>query len=249
MATCKIRPFGSTFFIFSDYARGSIRLSALMELPVIYIFTHDSIGLGEDGPTHQPIEQLASLRAMPGLLTIRPCDANEVLECWRVVMLMKREPVAFALSRQNLPTLDRTRYGSASGCAQGAYVLADCEGTPEVILMATGSEVHLCLEAHERLIADGIASRVVSMPCWELFERQSADYRESVFPDTVDARVAVEQAATFGWERYTGRDGAVVGMTTFGASAPIAALQEDFGFEPENVVASAMAQIERVRGK
>ena len=249
MATCKIRPFGATFFIFSDYARGSVRLSALMELPVVYVFTHDSIGLGEDGPTHQPIEQLASLRAMPGLLTMRPCDANEVLECWRVVMPMQREPVAFALSRQNLPTLDRTRYAPASGCANGAYVLADCDGTPEVILMATGSEVHLCLEAHERLIADGIASRVVSMPCWELFERQSAEYRESVLPDAVDARVAVEQAATFGWERYTGRDGAIVGMTTFGASAPIAALQEDFGFEPDNVVASAMAQIERVRGQ
>ena len=249
MSTCKIRPFGSTFFIFSDYARGSIRLSALMELPVIYIFTHDSIGLGEDGPTHQPIEQLASLRAMPGLLAMRPCDANEVLECWRVVMPMRHEPVAFALSRQNLPTLDRTRYAPASGCANGAYVIADCDGTPEVILMGTGSEVHLCLEAHERLIADGIASRVVSMPCWELFERQSPEYRESVLPDGVDARVAVEQASTFGWERYTGRDGAVVGMTTFGASAPIAALQEDFGFEPEHVVASAMAQIERVRGQ
>ena len=248
MSTCKVRPFGSGFLIFSDYARGSIRLSALMELPVIYIFTHDSIGLGEDGPTHQPIEQLASLRAMPGLLLIRPCDANEVVECWRMVMQLKHEPVLFALSRQNLPTLDRTKYGAASGCAKGAYVIADCEGDPEVILMATGSEVSLCITAHEAMVAEGIKSRVVSMPCWSLFERQDQAYKDEVLPPSVDARVAVEQAATFGWERYTGRNGAIIGMTRFGESAPIAELQKDFGFEPENVVAAAKAQIKRVGG-
>ncbi|MEE2681023.1 MAG: transketolase [Planctomycetota bacterium] len=246
MSTCKVRPFGSGFLIFSDYARGSIRLSALMELPVIYIFTHDSIGLGEDGPTHQPIEQLASLRAMPGLLLIRPCDANEVLECWRFVMQLTHEPVLFALSRQNLPTLDRTKYGAASGCAKGAYVIADCDGDPEVLLLASGSEVPLCIEAHEAMIAEGIRSRVVSMPCWSLFERQDQAYRDSVIPPTVDARVAVEQASTFGWERYTGRNGAIIGMTRFGESAPIAELQKDFGFEPENVIAAAKAQIKRV---
>ena len=248
MATCKIRPFGAGFLIFSDYARGSIRLSALMELPVIYIFTHDSIGLGEDGPTHQPIEQLASLRAMPGLLVFRPCDANEVLECWRVVMPLRHEPSLFALSRQNLPTLDRTRYASAAGCARGAYVIADCEGEPEVILLATGSEVPLCITAHEALLAEGVRSRVVSMPCWALFERQDRAYRDEVLPPAVDARVAVEQASTFGWERYVGREGTVIGMTRFGESAPIAELQKDFGFEPDNVVAAAKAQIKRASG-
>jgi transketolase len=248
MSTCKVRPFGSGFLIFSDYARGSIRLSALMELPIIYIFTHDSIGLGEDGPTHQPIEQLASLRAMPGLLLIRPCDANEVVECWRFVMQLQREPVLFALSRQNLPTLDRTKYGAASGCAKGAYVIADCEGEPEVLLMASGSEVPLCITAHEAMVAEGIRSRVISMPCWSLFERQDQAYKDSVFPPSVDARVAVEQAATFGWERYTGRNGTIIGMTRFGESAPIAELQKDFGFEPENVIAAAKAQIKRVSG-
>lgn len=249
MSTCKIRPFGSGFLIFTDYARGSIRLSALMELPVIYIFTHDSIGLGEDGPTHQPIEQLASLRAMPGIMLIRPADANEVVECWRFVMELHDEPVMFALSRQNLPTLDRTKYGAASGCAKGAYVVADSGGTPEVILMATGSEVHLCIQAHDALVADGVKSRVVSMPCWQLFERQDQAYKDEVLPPSVTARVAVEQASTFGWDRYTGLDGAIIGMTTFGASAPIAELLKDFGFVPEHVVKTAKEQIAKAGTK
>jgi transketolase len=243
MSLSKIRAFGAGFFIFSDYCRAAIRLSALMEIPVIYVFTHDSIGLGEDGPTHQPIEQLASLRAMPGVLVFRPCDANEVLECWKFVMPLKHEPAIFVLSRQNLPTLDRTKYGSAEGCAKGAYVLADCDGTPEVLLLSTGSEVSLCIEAHERLIKDGVKSRVVSMPCWHLFEREDQSYKDEVLPPSVTARVAVEQASTFGWERYTGLDGVIIGMTRFGASAPIAEQQKDFGFEPGHVVKEAKAQI------
>jgi len=243
MSLSKIRAFGAGFFIFSDYCRAAIRLSALMELPLIYVFTHDSIGLGEDGPTHQPIEQLASLRAMPGVLVFRPCDANEVLECWKVIMPLKHEPAIMVLSRQNLPTLDREKFGPASGCARGAYVIADCDGEPEVLLMATGSEVSLCIEAHEMLVKDGVKSRVVSMPCWHLFERQDQEYKDSVIPPSVDARVAVEQASTFGWERYTGRDGAIIGMTTFGASAPIGELLKDFGFEPEHVADAAREQI------
>ena len=222
MSLSKVRPFGAGFFIFSDYARGSIRLSALMEIPVIHIFTHDSIGLGEDGPTHQPIEQLASLRAMPHLMVIRPADANEVVEAWRVILPLQHQPVALVLSRQALPTLDRTRYASAAGVARGAYVLADAPGgAPDVILMATGSEVSLCVEAYERLTKAGVKARVVSMPSWELFEKQSEAYRAEVLPPAVRARVSVEQAATFGWERYTGFDGARVGMETFGASAPL----------------------------
>jgi transketolase len=248
LSLSKVRCYGSGFLIFSDYCRAAIRLSALMEIPVIYIFTHDSIGLGEDGPTHQPIEQIPSLRAMPGIMVFRPCDANEVTECWRTFMPMKHEPVLLALSRQDLPTLDRTKYGAAKGVEQGGYVLADCDGEPEVILIATGSEVHPCLDAHDTLAAEGVRSRVVSLPCWTLFERQSEEYRASVIPPKIRARVCVEQAATFGWERYSGLDGEIIGMTRFGASAPIAELQREFGFEPENIVAAARRTMDRVAG-
>jgi transketolase len=210
-----------------------------MELPTIYIFTHDSIGVGEDGPTHQPIEHLASLRAIPGLITIRPGDANEVIEAWRVIMQRHHDPAVLVLSRQNLPTLDRTKYGAASGLARGAYVLADCKGAPEVILIGTGSEVSLCVDAHERLGQEGIRSRVVSMPSWELFDRQPESYRNEVLPPSITARVAVEQASTFGWSRYVGLAGEVIGMRTFGASAPLKELQKKFGFTPDNVVAAA----------
>ncbi|HYB42225.1 MAG TPA: transketolase C-terminal domain-containing protein, partial [Candidatus Methylomirabilis sp.] len=248
LSLSKLRPFGSGFLIFSDYARSSIRLGALMELPVILVFTHDSIGLGEDGPTHQPIEQLASLRALPHLLVIRPADANEVLEAWRVIMPLQHQPVALVLSRQALPTIDRSRYGPAAGTAKGAYVLADAPGgAPDVLLLATGSEVAPCVEAYERLAAEGIPARVVSMPCWELFEGQSQDYRDQVIPPGVAARVSVEAAATFGWERYTGRHGTRIGMETFGASAPLKELAKTFGFTADHVVAAAKAQIARAR--
>ena len=235
----KIRPYGSGFLIFSDYARPAIRLSALMEIPVIHIFTHDSIGVGEDGPTHQPIEQVTSLRAIPGLIVLRPADANEVVEAWRVVMQLQHEPAALILSRQALPTLDRSIYGAASGVAKGAYVLADADdGQPEVLLLATGSEVHLCLAAYEQLKTEGIKARVVSMPSWELFDQQDEAYKESVLPSAVVARVAVEQASTLAWARYTGLQGRVIGMDTFGTSAPIKDVQERFGFTPERVVAT-----------
>ena len=244
LSLAKVRPFGSGFLIFSDYARPAIRLSALMEIPVVHIFTHDSIGVGEDGPTHQPVEQLASLRAIPGLITLRPADANEVVEAWRYVMPLRRHPVALVLSRQALPTLDRTIYAPASGLARGAYVLADpLKGSPAVILIATGSEVALCIAAYEQLAAAGINTRVVSMPSWELFEQQSQDYRDRVLPPHITARVAVEQAATFGWERYVGLTGAVVGMRTFGASAPLKVLQQKFGFTSAHVVATAKEQL------
>ena len=236
LSLSKVRPFWSTFLIFSDFARGAIRLSALMEIPVVHIFTHDSIGVGEDGPTHQPVEQLASLRAVPGLLVIRPSDANEVGQAWRVVMAQRHTPAALVLTRQALPTLDRERYGAASGLAKGGYVLADSDGDPEVILIATGSEVHLAIAAHEQLTADGVRCRVVSMPCWELFEAQPQEYRDAVLPPSVTARVAVEQASVLGWERYTGAEGAVVGMHTFGASAPLKALAAKFGFTPDAIV-------------
>ncbi len=240
MSLVKVRPYGSGFFIFSDYARGAIRLSALMELPVIHIFTHDSIGVGEDGPTHQPVEHLAALRAIPGLVTLRPGDANEVVEAYRYIMQLHHEPAVLVLSRQPLPTLDRTRYASASGVARGAYVLADAPGrNPEVILIASGSEVNLAVQAHEKLIAEGIRSRVVSMPSWEIFDHQPGEYRESVLPPSVAARVAVEEASTFGWERYVGTSGRIIGMKTFGASAPLRELQRKFGFEPDQVVAAA----------
>ena len=240
MALVKVRPFGSTFLIFSDYMKPPIRLAALMEIPVIYVFTHDSIGLGEDGPTHQPIEQLAALRAVPGLMTIRPCDANEVVEAWRVIMQLHHEPAALVLTRQTVPTFDRTKYAPASGVAKGAYILADAPGgKPDVILMATGSEVALCVDAYEKLKGEGIKARVVSMPSWDIFEHQDQDYREEVLPPEVKARIAVEQASTFGWSQYVGAKGRVIGMHTFGASAPLKAVQKKFGFTPDAVVSAA----------
>jgi len=238
LALSKIRPFGSGFFIFSDYCRPPIRLAALMEIPTIYIFTHDSIGVGEDGPTHQPVEQLASLRAIPGLLTIRPCDANEVVEAWRYVMQLRHEPAVLVLSRQNLPTLDRTKFGSAEGVHKGGYVIADSPN-PELLLLATGSEVPLCIEAYEQLAKEGVQARVVSMPCWEIFEKQPQSYRDSVIPPEIKARLSVEQASTFGWERYVGLNGKSIGMETFGASAPLKELLKKFGFTVDNVVKQA----------
>jgi transketolase len=249
LALTKLRPFWSTFLTFSDYARGAIRLSALMEIPVLHIFTHDSIGLGEDGPTHQPVEQLASLRAMPGLLVFRPADANEVAETWRIVTALRHEPAALVLSRQALPTLDRSDLGAASGVANGAYILAEASGgQPEVILLATGSEVHLALEARDELEGGGTRTRVVSMPCWELFDRQPLEYREQVLPGRVKARVAVEQASTLGWDRYVGDGGAVVGMHTFGTSAPLKQLLTKFGFTPERVAEAARERLASARG-
>jgi transketolase len=240
LSLSKLRAFGATFFIFSDYARPAIRLSALMELPTIFVFTHDAMGDGEDGPTHQPVEHLASMRAMPGLLTLRPGDANEVVEAYRYVLQLRHQPAVLALSRQPLPTLDRSVYAPASGVARGAYVLADVPGgNPDVILIASGSELSLAVEAHGKLVAEGIRARVVSMPSWEIFDQQTTEYRDSVLPPSVKARVAVEQASTFGWERYVGSSGRIVGMKTFGASAPLKALQKKFGFEPEGVTASA----------
>ena len=240
LSLAKVRPFGSGFLIFSDYGRPALRLAALMEIPVIYVFTHDSIGVGEDGPTHQPVEQLLSLRAIPGLITLRPGDANEVAEAWRVVMQLRHKPAVLVLSRQPLPTFDRTKYAPASGVARGAYVLADAPGgSPDVLLLATGSEVHLCVAAHEHLVAKGIGSRVVSMPSWELFDAQPQEYRDAVLPPAVVARVSVEQASAIGWERYVGPQGRIIAMTTFGASAPLKALQQKFGFEPDLIVAAA----------
>jgi len=236
LSLSKLRAFGATFFIFSDYARPAIRLSALMELPTIFVFTHDAMGDGEDGPTHQPVEQLASFRAEPGLVVLRPADANEVVEAYRYIMQLRHEPAVLALSRQPLPTLDRSKYAPASGVARGAYVLADPPaGKPEVILIASGSEVSLCVNAHEELLAEGIRSRVVSMPSWDIFEHQPQAYRDSVLAPDVTARVAVEQASTFGWERYVGWSGRVIGMKTFGASAPLKELLRKYGFEPERV--------------
>jgi transketolase len=246
LSLSKVRPYGSGFLIFSDYGKPAIRLAAIMEIPVIYVFTHDSIGVGEDGPTHQPIEQIVSLRAIPGLVNIRPADANEVAEAWRVIMQFKHEPVCLILTRQALPTLDRSKYAPASGLARGAYVLADASGSrPDVLLLATGSEVAMCVDAHEMLVRDGIRSRVVSMPSWELFEHQSQDYRDSVIPPAVTARVSVEKASTLGWERYVGLTGKRIGMRTFGASAPLKELQKKFGFNPENIVAAAREQLAR----
>jgi transketolase len=239
LSLSKIRGYGSTFFIFSDYARPAIRLSALMELPTVFIFTHDAMGDGEDGPTHQPVEHLASLRAIPGLVTLRPGDANEVVEAYRYIMQLRHEPTVLVLSRQPLPTLDRTKYAPAA-VSKGAYVLADApRENPEVILIASGSEVSLAVQAHEKLIAGGIRSRVVSMPSWDIFEHQPKEYRDSVLPPDVRARIAIEQASTFGWERYVGEAGRVIGMKTFGASAPLKELQKKFGFEPDRVVATA----------
>ncbi|HEX9867888.1 MAG TPA: transketolase [Candidatus Tectomicrobia bacterium] len=248
LSHCKARPYGATFLIFSDYARPAVRLSALMEIPVIYLFTHDSIGVGEDGPTHQPVEQLTSLRTVPGLITLRPADANEVVEAWRVIMRLHHEPAALVLSRQPLPTLDRSKYAPALGLAQGAYVLADAgDGKPDVILIASGSEVVLGIEAYEQLKAEGIKARMVSMPSWELFEQQSQEYRDKILPPEVAARVSVEQASSLGWERYVGPTGQSIGMKTFGASAPLKELQKKFGFTPEHLVAAAKAQLARSR--
>jgi transketolase len=251
LSLSKLRPYGSGFLIFSDYGRAAIRLSALMEIPVIHIFTHDSIGVGEDGPTHQPVEHLASLRAIPGLITLRPADANEVVEAWRVITRLRHEPVALILTRQAVPTIDRTKYAAAEGLQRGAYVLADVDpGPPDVILLATGSEVSLCLAAHERLETDGIKARVVSMPSWELFEqhcRSFPDYREQVLPESVRPRVSVEKASTLGWARYTGSGGHSIGMETFGASAPLQELRKKFGFTVENVVAAAKQQVAQTR--
>jgi transketolase len=248
LSLSKLRAFGATFFIFSDYARPAIRLSALMELPTIFVFTHDAMGDGEDGPTHQPVEQLASFRAIPGLVMLRPADANEVVEAYRYIAKLRHRPAALALSRQPLPTLDRSKYAAASGLARGAYVLADAPGSnPEVILIGSGSEVSLCVDAHEELVAAGIRSRVVSMPSWDIFEQQAPEYQDSVLPPAVTARVAVEQASTLGWERYVGRSGRVIGMKTFGASAPLKELQRKFGFEPERVTEIAKELLGKTR--
>jgi len=246
MSLVKVRAFGSGFFIFVDYMRGSLRLSAFMELPVIYVFTHDSIGVGEDGPTHQPIEQLIHMRAIPGLIVIRPADANEVREAWKVILQLHREPAVLALTRQALPTIDRKKFPPASGLARGAYILADAPaGQPEVILIGTGSEVALCLEAYEQLSKEGVWARVVSMPSWELFDDQDKSYRDSVLPPSVKARVSVELASDFGWTKYTGSEGHNIGIETFGASAPLKQLLKKFGFNVENVAAAAKSQIAR----
>jgi transketolase len=240
LSLSKMRPFGSGFLIFSDYSRPPMRLAAIMEIPVIYVFTHDSIGVGEDGPTHQPVEQLASLRAVPGFVALRPADANEVTEAWRLIMQLRHEPAALILSRQALPTIDRSKYAPAAGVAKGAYVLADSPGgPPELILMGTGSEVSLCLSAYETLTAEGRKVRVVSMPSWEIFEKQSREYRESVLPARITARISVEQESTFGWAQYVGHAGKSIGMRTFGASAPLKELQKRFGFTPDAVLAAA----------
>ena len=244
MSTCHVRPFGAGFLIFSDYARGGIRLSAIMELPTIHVFTHDSIGVGEDGPTHQPIEQIMSLRMIPGMHVFRPGDANETVECWKSIMKLKKHPALIAVSRSPHAVLDRTKFAPASGVAKGAYILADApNGKPAVIIMATGSEVALAAAAYDQLIAEGVAVRVVSMPCWEIFEAQDATYKASVLPPSVTARVGVEKGITLGWERYLGLTGKCVGMTTFGASAPFKELDKFFGFTVEAVVAAAKAQL------
>jgi transketolase len=244
LALSGIRSYASSFLVFTDYCRPALRLSALMEVPVLYIWTHDSISVGEDGPTHQPVEHLAALRAMPGMLVIRPADANEVVEAYRLILGMDDRPACLVLSRQPLPTVDRTQYAAASGLSRGAYVLADApDGHPDVLLLATGSEVSLCLAARERLLAEGIHARVVSLPCWELFEEQSPEYRESVLPADVTARVAVEEAATFGWERYVGTHGTILGMRSFGLSAPMKVVAQHFGFEPNQVAAAAREQL------
>jgi len=248
LALAKLRVFGSGFLIFSDYGRGSLRLGAIMEIPVIYIFTHDSIGVGEDGPTHQPVEQLPSLRAIPGLTDLRPCDANEVAEAWRAIMEMKHEPVVLILSRQALPTLDRSKFAPASGLRRGGYILSEAaNGKPDVLLIGTGSEVSLCLGAQETLKKQGIEARVISMPSWKLFEDQDEAYRDSVLPSNVRARVSVEQSARFGWERYVGLDGARIGMRTFGESAPLQKLVMKFGFTVDAVATAAADQAKKAK--
>jgi transketolase len=250
LSLSKLRPYASSFLIFTDYCRGALRLSAMMDLPVIYIWTHDSISMGEDGPTHQPIEQLASFRATPGMIVLRPADANEVVEAWRVIMRVKDRPVSLVLTRQALVTLDRTTYAPASGVSRGAYVLADApDHRPDVLLLATGSEVSLCIAAYEQLKSEGIKARVISMPSWELFESQGREYRDRVLPPGITARVAVEEASTFGWERYTGLDGTILGLHTFGLSAPMKVVAQHFGFDPTHVVAAAKEQIARHAAK
>ena len=248
MVLTGLRAFSATFFNFSDYMRASMRLAALMEIPSVFVFTHDSIGVGEDGPTHQPIEQLASLRAMPNMLVFRPGDANEATECWRVIAQLKHSPATVVLTRQAMPTLDRSKYAAASGVSKGAYVLADAEGgKPDLILIGTGSEVSLCLEAAEKLKADGTRVRVVSMPCWALFEQQDASYRESVLPASVTARVSVEMASVFGWERYVGLQGRSVGMRSFGASAPLKDLLKRFKITADAVVEESRKVLGKAR--
>jgi transketolase len=246
LSLSKLRAFGATFLIFSDYARPAIRLSALMEIPTIFVFTHDAMGDGEDGPSHQPVEQLVSLRAVPGLVVFRPADANEVVEAYRYIMQLRHQPAAIALSRQPLPIFDRRKYASAAGAARGAYVMADAPGgPPEIILIASGSEVSLVVAAHETLMARGIRSRVVSMPSWDVFEHQPPSYRDDVLPPTVKGRIAVEQGSVLGWDRYVGAAGRIIGMKTFGASAPLKELQHKFGFEPERVVTTALEMLGR----
>ncbi|HET7509756.1 MAG TPA: transketolase C-terminal domain-containing protein, partial [Solirubrobacterales bacterium] len=250
MSLCKLRPLWSTYLTFSDYGRAGIRLSALMELPVIHLFTHDSIGLGEDGPTHQPIEQLMALRAMPHLDVIRPADANEVVEAWKIALNRTHNPVAMVMTRQNVPVFDRSKYASAEGTQRGGYVLADPEdGDPELILIATGSEVQLAVGAHERLQADGIRSRVVSLPCWEIFEQQDQSYRDEVLPPGVTARLAIEEGSPLGWEKWVGTEGAIMGMTTFGQSAPFKDVEAEFGFTVDNVTKVAREVAERATAK
>ena len=248
MALCGVRPYGGTFFNFSDYMRPVLRLASIMELPTIYVYTHDSIGLGEDGPTHQPVEQLASIRAIPGFMLFRPGDANEVVESWKVIMRLQHHPAALVLSRQAVPTLDRTKFAAASGVAKGAYVLVDApDGKPEVILIGTGSELSLCVSAHEQLTKEGVKARVVSMPSWDLFDKQTEEYKRQVLPPAVKARVAVEMASTFGWAQHVGPAGVVVGMHTFGASAPLKDLLKKFGFTTEKVVAAARESMARAQ--
>ena len=246
MALSKLRSFGATFFVFSDYMRPAIRLAALMEQPSIFIFTHDSIGLGEDGPTHQPVEQLASLRAMPNLEIIRPADANELSVLWRYILEVKDHPVALVLTRQSVPTFDRTKYASVEGALKGGYILADSNGKPDVILLSTGSEVHLCLNAYEELKKKAMKVRVVSMPCWTLFDRQSPEYREAVLPSSIKARVAVEAGSKLGWERYTGENGVIIGLDSFGVSAPYKELYQEYGLTVENILETAKHHIEKV---
>lgn len=250
LSLSKLRPYAASFLVFTDYCRSALRLAAMMQIPLITIWTHDSINMGEDGPTHQPVEQLASLRAMPGMLVLRPADANEVVEAWRVIMQLKDRPVCLVLARQAVVTLDRTRYASASGVARGAYVLADApHQRPDVLLLATGSEVALCIAAYEQLKAEGIQARVISMPSWELFESQGREYRDSVLPPQIGARVAVEAASGFGWERYTGLGGSILGVDSFGLSAPMEVVAQHFGLEPAHVIAAAKEQVARHAAK
>jgi transketolase len=243
MALSGLRPYGATFFVFTDYLRPSMRLSSVMHLPSLFVLTHDSIGLGEDGPTHQPIEHLAACRAIPGLYVFRPSDANEVAHCYRAILSMRRNPSALVLSRQNTPTIDRTEYASAEGAQKGGYVVSDCDGTPQVILIGTGSELQLCLNAQVKLKENGIVTRVVSMPCQELFDDQTPEYKESVLPASCKTRIACEAGIRQGWEKYIGTEGYFVGMSTFGASAPYESLYQHFKITAEQIVDVATVAI------